>query len=143
MIPWTLNLILYSILEKSSFYSLVNVKKIHTKWKSCKGSILLMWRRFILMSRCFITQNYYLDKFFDVPFCIHGTHLTNLLLCSTLGVNCYEFRLKVTQINLKVWTKKEVVIGIKVTSSNNNSNKPRSNLGTKRKTQNHKQKIKR
>jgi len=35
------------------------------------------------------------------------------------------------------------VSNIKVTSSNNNNNKPRSNLGTKCKTQNHKQNIKR
>jgi len=42
-----------------------------------------------------------------------------------------------------VWSKREVLTKIKLTSINNNNNKPRSNLGTKYKTQNHKHKIKR
>ena len=53
-----------------------------------------------------------------------------------------EFGLKITPVNLTVWRKKEGVINITLTSSNNN-NIPRSNLGTKCKVQNHKHKIKR
>jgi len=42
-----------------------------------------------------------------------------------------------------MWSKMKVVTNIKVTSSNNNNNKPRSNLGIKCKGQNNKQKINR
>ena len=38
-----------------------------------------------------------------------------------------------------MWSKRKVVTNIKVTSSNNNNNKPRSNLGIKWKAQNNKQ----
>jgi hypothetical protein len=48
-----------------------------------------------------------------------------------------------TPINSDVWSEREVVTNMKVDSSNNNNNKPRSNLGTKCKEQNCKQKIKR
>jgi len=60
-----------------------------------------------------------------------------------INLSCCEFGLKVTPINFDVWSKRKVVINIKVTSSNDNNNKPRSNLGTKCKTQNHNQNIKR
>jgi hypothetical protein len=53
-----------------------------------------------------------------------------------------EFGLKITPINLDVWSKMEGMINIKVISSNNNSG-PRSNPRTKCKVQNHKHKIKR
>ena len=47
-----------------------------------------------------------------------------------------------TLINLDVWSKRELVTNIKLTSSNNNNNKPIYNIGIKCKAQNHKQNIK-